>query len=124
MDLRLAIEGDDLLMVSLQDGEAQAVLSVHPPAAAVTSLGRALQAALEDGYGECFWPAATGGLYWWIFTRDHETLETIALWTRGGVAIWEHVFRATDSAAWVEERLRAEIANLGFPPEKSGSDPI
>jgi hypothetical protein len=121
MNLRLTIEGDDVLMVSLQDGEAQAALSVHPPAAAVRSLGRALQAALADGYGECFWPAATGGLYWWIFTRRDETLETVALWTRGGVAIWEHVFRATDAAAWVEERLGAEIANLGLPPDELGS---
>ena len=114
MDLHLAIERDDVLIVSLRDGEAQAALSVHPPLAGVKSLGRALDTAMADGYGECFWPAATGGIYWWIFTRTDESLETTALWTRGGVAIWEHVFRATDSAAWIHERVRAEVARLGL----------
>ena len=117
LDLHFVVERDDLLTVFLRDGEAQASLTVHPPAAAVQSLSRALEAAMAGGYGECFWPAASGGVYWWIFTRDHETLETTALWTRGGVSIWEHVFRATDAAHWVQDRLRAEIAKLGLPPE-------
>jgi hypothetical protein len=115
MDLRLAIEPTDILTVFLRDGEAQATVSVHPPAAGATSLGRALQTAMGEGHGECFWPAATGGIYWWIFSRTHETLEVTALWTRGGVSIWEHVFRATDAATWVHDRLRAEIARLGLP---------
>ena len=116
MDLRLAVEPTDILTVFLRDGEAQATVSVHPPAAGATSLGRALEAAMDEGHGECFWPAATGGVYWWIFSRTHETLEVTALWTRGGVAIWEHVFRATDSAVWVEEQLTSEIDRLGLRP--------
>jgi hypothetical protein len=116
VDLRFAIEHDDVLTVVLRDGEAQAALSAQPAAAAVQSLGRALEAAMSHGYGECFWPAATGGVYWWIFSRRDESLETTALWTRGGVAIWEHVFRATDGAEWIRERLRAEMAALGLGP--------
>ncbi len=50
-----------------------------------------------------------------MFSRTHETLEVTALWTRGGVAIWEHVFRATDASTWVHERVRSEIARLGLP---------
>ena len=112
MDLHLAVDAD-ILTVSLRDAEAEAVLSVHPPAAGITSLTRALQEALDHGHGECFWPAASGGIYWWLFRRTHETLEVTALWSRGGVAIWEHVFRATDAAGWVQERLHAEVTRLG-----------
>ena len=115
MDLRLAIEPTGVLTVFLRDGEARASVSVHPPAAGARSLERAFEASMADGHGECFWPGATGGVYWWIFSRSNETLEVTALWTRGGVAIWEHVFRATDAAAWVQERLQAEIMALALP---------
>ncbi len=34
------------------------------------------------------------------------------MWTRGGAALWEHVFRSTDSVDWVKTALDREIANL------------
>ncbi len=34
------------------------------------------------------------------------------MWTRGGASLWEHVFRATDSATWVRDRLDEEIDRL------------
>ena len=89
-------------------------MPVHPSRAGAESLQRALRAALEHGYGECFWPGMPGGQYWWIFKRDDEALETIAMWTRGGASLWEHVFRATDSAEHVRERLDAEIDRLAL----------
>ena len=46
MDLHLAIEPTDILTVFLRDGEAQATVSVHSPAAGATSLGRALRTAM------------------------------------------------------------------------------
>src|SRR5690349_19287280 len=101
MDLRLAIEDGDTLSVSLKEAEQTPTLSVRPSKAGVTSLLRAIGIAVRDGYGECFWPAATGGQYWWIFTRTAESLEVVAMWSRGGVTGWEHVFRATDSVEWV-----------------------
>jgi hypothetical protein len=118
MDLRLTLEPYDVLVVHLHDGEDETTVSVHPSRAGAESLRRALHAALAEGYGDCFWPGMSGGQYWWIFKRDAETLETIAMWTRGGAALWEHVFRATDAASWMEGRLDAEIGRLALTSEK------
>ena len=75
---------------------------------------RALTDAIRDGYGECFWPGVPGGQYWWMFRREAETLETVVMWSRGGASGWQHVFRATDGADWVRDRLDAEAARLGI----------
>jgi hypothetical protein len=113
MDVRLERDADDSLIVHLRDGALATTVVVTPWRAGVESLRRSLDAAAADGYGECFWPARTGGQYWWMFKRDAETLETIAMWTRGGAALWEHVFRATDAAAHVRERFDEEAERLG-----------
>ncbi len=88
-------------------------IQVRPAAAGAASLLRALDGALADGYGECFWPGAPGQ-YWWMLKRDDRSIEVIAMWTRGGASLWEHVFRATDSADWLEQQLRSEIDRLGL----------
>ncbi|TAK16535.1 MAG: hypothetical protein EPO35_05135 [Acidobacteria bacterium] len=85
---------------------------MHQARAGAGSLTRALDDAMATGYGECFWPAFIGGQYWWIFKREGDALEVIAMWTRGGVSTWEHVFRARDGAAFVAESLAAEVARL------------
>jgi hypothetical protein len=115
--LHLEIEAPDVLVVHLREGSEETTVSVHPSRAGAGSLWRALEAAMTEGYGECFWPGATGGQYWWMFKRDGETLETIAMWTRGGASLWEHVFRATDAAAWVRELIDGEIRRLGLGPD-------
>jgi hypothetical protein len=114
MDLRLTLEPHDVLVVHLREGVEATSVPVHPARAGAASLLRAVGAAMTDGYGECFWPGSPGGQYWWIFKREAEALETIAMWTRGGASLWEHVFRATDSASFVEERLGDEVARLGL----------
>ncbi len=114
MDLRLAIEPPDTLVVHLREGDEMTDVSVHPSRAGAASLRRALADAMDGGYGECFWPGLPGGQYWWIFKREAESLETIAMWTRGGASLWEHVFRATDAAAWVQGRLAAELRRLAL----------
>jgi hypothetical protein len=112
MTLALAIEPHDTLVVTLRNGPAETILSVRNSAAGMTSLERAAADAAETGYGECFWPSVEGGQYWWIFKRTHDTVDVVVLWTRGGVAIWEHVFRATDQFSWFHDQLTAAIAPL------------
>jgi hypothetical protein len=90
---------------------------VHPSRAGATSLLRALDAAIADGYGECFWPGAPGGQHGWIFKREGESIEVIAMWTRGGASLWEHVFRATDRASGIEDQLTSEIDRLELRSE-------
>jgi hypothetical protein len=114
MNLRLSLEPLDTLLVHLQEGSAQTTVSVQVSRAGAASLLRALDDGLTDGYGECFWPGSDGGQYWWIFKRDRASMEVIAMWTRGGASLWEHVFRATDAADWVEERLTSEIDRLAL----------
>jgi hypothetical protein len=85
---------------------------VRPASAGLASFTRAIDDVRRDGYGECFWPAVTGGQYWWMLKRDAESIEVIAMWHRGGAALWEHVFRATDAMAWFDERVAAEVARV------------
>ena len=105
MDLTLAIEPHETLVVTLHDGQRQTTVSVRPAAAGARSLSAALDQGMTEGYGECFWPGFEGGQYWWIFKRHPHTMEVMAMWTRGGAALWEHVFRAKAEAAWVHDRL-------------------
>jgi len=114
MDLTFAVEPDDTLVVTLHDGTHETTVGVRPANAGARSLGDALARAILHGYGECFWPGSTGGQYWWAFKCDADTLETMAMWTRGGASLWEHVFRATDSAEWVRSRLAAETERVGL----------
>lgn len=116
MDLRLVIDPPDTLVVHVREGQEQTEIAVRPARAGAQSLLAAIDSAIATGYGECFWPAATGGQYWWLFKRDAESLEAIAMWTRGGATGWEHTFRATDAASWLRGRLRAEIERLRLGP--------
>jgi hypothetical protein len=114
MDLRLAIQSRDELVVELQEGTAAATVAVTGARPGTESLARAVADAEAHGYGECFWPALEGGHYWWMFRRNDDALEVVTMWSRGGASGWEHVFRAKDSVAWVRDRLDAEIGRLGL----------
>ena len=116
MNLALSLEPFDTLVVHLREGSDQTTVSVRPSRPGAESLLRALNDGLTDGYGECFWPGSPGGQYWWIFKRTDAALDVVAMWTRGGASSWEHVFRATDLATWVEERLTSEIDRLDLRP--------
>lgn len=118
MNLHLTLEPGDLLTVHLQEGREETAVAVYPSRAGAASLRRAVAAAIEDGYGECFWPGAApiGGQYWWMFKRDADAIEVIAMWTRGGASAWQHVFRATDAVTWIDERLAVELERLQLTP--------
>jgi hypothetical protein len=116
MQLHLTLEQHDVLVVHLEEGGEKARIQVRPATVGARTLAKALADAMVRGYGECFWPGTPTGQYWWVFRRDAETLEVAAMWTRGGASLWEHVFRATDSAPWVQGRLDDEIARLRISP--------
>jgi hypothetical protein len=121
VEIRLDIDVHDVLSVHLSDGDDRAVVSAAPAAAAIASLTRAFEAAIETGYGECFWPAFEGGHYWWIVTKRAEAVEMMAMWTRGGASLWEHVFRATDAADWIRSRLASEAERMGLGSGPQGA---
>jgi hypothetical protein len=111
MNLRVEAAIDELT-VYLKEGTEETSVTVAPPHAGAATLTRALADAAASGYGECFWPSVTGQ-YWWMFRRDHETVEVAVMWSRGGASGWQHVFRATDALAWVRGRLDEELARVG-----------
>jgi hypothetical protein len=112
MNVELALESHDVLVLRLREAGVETRVEVRPARAGADSLLSAVDGAMRDGYGECFWPGLAGGQYWWMFKRTAETLEVVGLWTRGGASLWEHVFRATDEAAFVREQLAAEVERL------------
>lgn len=113
MNVVFALDGPRLVL-QLTDAATKATISVPQAQQGVASITRALDSAARDGYGECFWPATEGGHYWWIFRREAESLEVVALWSRGGASGWQHVFRAVDAVDWVRERVSAEAGRLGL----------
>ena len=64
----------------------------------------ALDAAVVDGYGECFWPEPTGQ-FWWMLKRVDDRLEVAVLWSRSSAVGWQHIFRATDSFSYVQDLI-------------------
>jgi|GEM_PF-1581912 len=114
MDLTIELDDHDHLAVSIADGNERKTVSAPNAPHAAALLLQAIEDAVKDGYGECFWPAPDGQ-YWWMFRRDHETLEVVAMWTRGGASGWQHVCRGTDSAEWIRSRVAAELTRLELP---------
>ena len=123
MDVRLTREGHDELVVHLRDGADETTVSVPQARPGAESLMRALDTALATGHGECFWPCTTGGHYWWMFKRDGAALELIVMWTRGGVATWEHVFRATASVDWIRGQIVEELHRIELPYRQALDSP-
>jgi len=113
MNLTIELDDHDHLTVSIIDGgERPTVASPHAARAGALLL-HAIDQAIAEGYGECLWPAPDGE-YWWMFRRDHETLEVAVMWTRGGASGWQHVSRGTDAATWIRARVHAELGRLGL----------
>ena len=112
MDLRLVIEAPDRLIVHLREGVDETTVAVSPADAGVASLTRALDDAVAQGYGECFWPGLPGRAGPVSSGAREATLDYTVMWTRGGASLWEHVFRATDAAEFVRDWLAAEQSRL------------
>lgn len=100
----------DRIVARLQDGSTEhaTVESRHAGRAAL-SLVTAMDLAVREGYGECFWPEPTGQ-FWWLFRREDRRLELAVLWSRGAMTGWQHVFRAADEVDYFVERVKDELA--------------
>lgn len=100
----------DRIVATLKEGtvESASVTAWHASRAAL-ALVTAIDMAVDDGYGECFWPEP-GGQYWWIFRRDDRRLEVVVLWSRGAVTGWQHVFRAADEVQYFVDRVKDELS--------------
>ena len=112
-------QADDARRLSVQQTASRVLLEQASLDEAMAEILRVVATALDWSLA-VYWvlvPGAPGGQYWWIFKREAELIEVIAMWTRGGAAMWEHVFRSSESAAWLEGRLTSEIDRLELRPE-------
>jgi hypothetical protein len=91
--MRLAMEYDagGHLVCTLTDGRSQAVVTTSRAAEALADLSAALDDAVRDGCGECYWLEG-GGDYRWMFRRNDENIQVVVLWCTNPVKGWEHVF--------------------------------
>jgi hypothetical protein len=93
-------------------GEHAIVTSSDGPSAAQVLLG-ALQAARDEGYGECVWHEANGE-YWWILRRDGVDLTCVLLWSRGTLTGWQHLLRAEMPFEEFAATIQQGLARLTF----------
>jgi hypothetical protein len=94
------------------DGEHAIVTSSDGPSAAQELVG-ALQAARDEGYGECVWHEGNGE-YWWILRRDGADLTCVLLWSRGTLTGWQHLLRADTPFEEFAGAIQEGLARLSF----------
>ena len=84
---------------------AQATVTGTDYSAAVSELREAVESALREGLGECFWHEVAGD-YRWLFRREGSVMRTAILWSSGTLTGWEHKFWAECEAQEFENAMR------------------
>jgi hypothetical protein len=104
----------------LRDGTLETEVSAWGAERAAQALVTALEAARDEGFGQCFWPEMTGQ-YWWMCRREGRRLEVVVLWSSGAGTGWQHVYRATDEIDYFIDCVLEQFATHGlFPPAAEG----
>ena len=69
--MQVTLKGDSFGRVvgTIEHNGAQATVTGSDPVFAITDLRSALESAVTDDHGECFWYEATGE-YRWLFRRE------------------------------------------------------
>ena len=116
MTFTLEVDGTGRFVCTLAEGAVLATLTASNVPAAGDDLESALEDARTSGYGECFWQEPDG-TYWWMMRRLAMRLEVVVLWTSGGAAGWQHVFRAVTHAEDFSTRAADLIAGQSVPRE-------
>jgi hypothetical protein len=98
------------LVCHLTDERSTETVTASNPEAAAHLLA-ALDDAIRDGCGECYW-AEGGGEYRWMFRREASTLRIVVLWSTGTFTGWEHVFYAECPVIEFEQRVAVEFAKI------------
>lgn len=101
------------IVATLREGVVAAEVTAWGPVKAAENLLAALDAAEQDGYGECFWPEPTGQ-YWWMLRLVDRRLDVAVMWSSGVGTGWQHVFRAADEMTFLRDRVREELERHGL----------
>ena len=109
--MQVTLEGDSFGRVvgTIEHNGAHATVTSSDSAAAISALQIAVDAACNEGLGECFWPEATGE-YRWLFRREGSIMRVAILWSIGTLTGWEHRFWAECDAREFRSVMRGAIA--------------
>ena len=112
--MQVTLKGDCFGRVvgTIEHNGAQATVTCSDPRSAITDLRLALESAVTDEVGECFWREATGE-YRWLFRREGGKMRIVILWSNGTLTGWEHRFWAECDASDFHSTMRTATEACG-----------
>lgn len=113
MDVTFSTDSFGRLVCDLAADGEHAIVTSSDGAAAAQLLLNALEAARDEGYGECVWQEG-GGEYWWILRRDGSDLTCVLLWSRGTLTGWQHLLRGTTPFQEFALRIRDGLERIAL----------
>lgn len=113
MDVSFSTDSFGRIVCDIANAGEHAIVTSSDGALAARTLLAALDAARDDGYGECVWQEA-GGEYWWILRRDGIDVTCVLLWSRGTLTGWQHLLRAETPFDEFAEAIQQGLARLPF----------
>ena len=108
--MQFTLDGDSFGRVvgTIAHNGAQATVTSSDADSAMRDFRTAVESAVTQGQGECFWHEAAGD-YRWLFRREDSTMRDVILWSIGTLTGWEHRFWAECDAAEFGVAMRAAM---------------
>jgi hypothetical protein len=108
--MQIALEGDAFGRVvgTIAHKSEHAMVTGSDAAAALAELESAVDSALKEGLGECFWHESAGD-YRWLFRKEGAMMRIVILWSIGTITGWEHRFWAECDANEFRDAMQAAI---------------
>jgi len=91
MQVTLSGDSSGRVVGTIAHNGAQATVTGWDRTAAVTDLRLAVESAVSDNYGECFWHEALAE-YRWLFRREGDKMRIAIIRSSGTVTGWEYCF--------------------------------
>jgi len=110
MKLSIGVDEFERLICTVEDGRLPVTVTASSPDAAA-HLQAAVDDAIRDGIGECFWQEGAGE-YRWVFRREGATLRVVVLWMSGVLTGWETVLWTECDPEPFRKQVCAEVARL------------
>jgi len=114
--MQFTLNGDSFGRVvgTIAHNGAQVTVTSSDFVSAMEDLRDAVENALADGYGECFWHEAAGD-YRWLFRREERTMRVAVLWSMGTLTGWEHRFWTECDVEDFRNAMRTAIESPALP---------
>jgi len=118
MQITLGCDSFGRVAGTIAHNDVRAVVTSADAASAVSDLQEAVEAALADGFAECFWHEANGD-YRWLFRRKGAAMHIAIAWSAGTLTGWEYRFFTECDAANFRTAILAAIEASGAFHAKS-----